>query len=95
METTSNMKTMSSMETAASMETTSNVETTSNMETASDMETASTMDITSDDKCTVCAKDCDGVACELCEAISYCGDACEEADLYVLFPIIIKTGKTN
>ena len=36
-----------------------------------------------DDKCLVCAKDCDMVVCELCEAAPYCSDECEAADLYV------------
>lgn len=34
------------------------------------------------DKCVMCAKECDMVACELCEMVSYCSDECEEANLY-------------
>jgi hypothetical protein len=77
------------------METTSSMETTSTMETTNGMETTSDMETTNYDKCVVCAEDCDGVTCELCEEVSYCGDACEEADLYVPFRLTTKTDKTR
>jgi hypothetical protein len=91
----------SNMGTTGSIDTTSNIDTTNNMETSSTAETVGTtetprnIETTSDDKCIVCAKDCDGVACELCEATPYCGDVCEEADLYVRIRLSIEIGKTN
>jgi hypothetical protein len=91
----------SNMGTTGSIDTTSNIDTRNNMETSSTAETVGTtetprnIETTSDDKCIVCAKDCDGVACELCEATPYCGDVCEEADLYVRIRLSIGTGRTS
>jgi hypothetical protein len=91
----------SNMGTTGSIDTTSNIDTRNNMETSSTAETVGTtetprnIETTSDDKCIVCAKDCDGVACELCEATPYCGDVCEEADLYVRIRLSIRTGRTS
>jgi hypothetical protein len=38
-----------------------------------------------DDKCLVCAKDCNDVVCELCGAVPCCSDECEAAELCVTF----------
>lgn len=38
------------------------------------------------DKCVVCAKDCDMVACELCGMVPYCSDECEETNSYARDP---------
>lgn len=38
----------------------------------------------SPDKCVVCTRPAYGVACELCEEVSYCSDECEAVDLYVI-----------
>jgi hypothetical protein len=85
----------SNMGTTGSIDTTSNIDTRNNMETSSTAETPRNIETTSDDECIVCAKDCDGVACELCEATPYCGDVCEEADLYVRIRLSIGTGRTS
>jgi hypothetical protein len=101
METASNMETAKNVEMASNMEKTGDIDTTGNIDTTKNIEATSTTktkrnsETTSNDKCGVCGKDCDGVACELCEATPYCGDVCEEADLYVRIRSAIEIGKTN
>jgi hypothetical protein len=95
METAKNVEMASNMETTGDIDTTGNIDTTNNIETTSTTQTTSSSETTSDDKCGVCGKDCDGVACELYEATPYCGDVCEEADLYVRTCLTIETGKTD
>lgn len=89
------MEIAKNVEIASNTETTGNIDTTNNTETTSTTETTGNSETTSDDKCGVCGKDCDGVACELCEATPYCGDVCEEADLYVRIRSTIEIGKIN
>jgi hypothetical protein len=89
------METASNMETAKNVEMASNMEKTGDIDTTGNIDTTKNIEATSNDKCGVCGKDCDGVACELCEATPYCGDVCEEADLYVRIRSAIEIGKTN
>lgn len=46
------------------------------------------------DKCAVCDKSSHDVACEGCEKVPYCSDACEAADLYVSSPQSRRKDKT-